>query len=184
MHPDELVVEQVLRGEREKFGILVERYQRQIYRFLRGMGLEHDDAADVMQSAFVRAYDKLSTLKGGDRFRVWLYSIAANQARNYLRSQSRLLPLKDLEIPAEDENADLPMERKRLRDMIDGSLARLPEEQRRVVLLRIYEDLPFKDVAAVCGITLSSAKVTYHRALKTMQRWLKPAVSRLDLNNP
>ncbi|OGF96941.1 MAG: hypothetical protein A2Z86_05680, partial [Candidatus Glassbacteria bacterium GWA2_58_10] len=134
--------------------------------------------------AFVRAYDKLSSLKGGDRFRVWLYSIAANQARNYLRSRSRLQPLNDLDFPAAEEIPDIPLERERLREMIDGSLARLPEEQRRVVLLRIFEDLPFKDVATVCGISLSSAKVTYHRALKTMQRWLKPAVSRLDLNNP
>ena len=96
MVQDKELVELTLKGERERFGVLVQRYQRAIYRYLTSMGLDHDEAADAMQNAFVKAYDKLHTLRGGEKFRVWLYSIAANQAKNYLRRKAREQPLAEL----------------------------------------------------------------------------------------
>ena len=66
MQTDKQLVDEILAGRTEKFGILAERYQQQIYRFLRGMSLDHDEAADVLQSALIRAYEKLDTLRGGE----------------------------------------------------------------------------------------------------------------------
>lgn len=183
MEQDKKLVELVLNGERERFGLLVERYQRLIYSFLMGMGLDHDEAADVMQNAFVKAYDKLHTLRGGERFRVWLYSIAANQAKNYIRRKARELPLEDKYILAYEEDPDLPLERGQLKSLIDNALNKLPGDQRKVVVLRAFENMSFKEVAEVCSISLSSAKTSYHRSLKKMQRWLKPVASRMNLDN-
>lgn len=183
MVQDKELVELTLKGERERFGVLVQRYQRAIYRYLTSMGLDHDEAADAMQNAFVKAYDKLHTLRGGEKFRVWLYSIAANQAKNYLRRKAREQPLAEPDLPVHEENFDLPVEREQLRNLISSALNRLTEDQRKVVLLRAFENMPFKEVAEVCSISLSNAKVTYHRALKKMQKSLKPLASRLNLDN-
>ena len=183
MEQDKKLVELVLKGERERFGVLVERYQRAIYRFLMNMGLDHDEATDTMQSAFVKAYDKLYTLRGGEHFRVWLYSIAANQARNYMRRRARELPLEEPDIPVHEEDPGLSVERERLRSLIFNALNKLPEDQRKIVVLRAFENMPFKEVAKVCSISLSNAKTSYHRSLKKMQRWLKPVASRMNLDN-
>jgi len=183
MEQDKALVELILKGEREKFGVLVERYQRAIYRYLMSMGLDHDETADTMQGAFVKAYNKLHTLRGGERFRVWMYSIAANQARNYLRRRARELPLEEPNLPVHEEDPDLPLEREQMRKLLSRALNRLPEDQRKIVVLRVFEDMPFKEVAGICKISLSSAKTSYHRALKKMQRWLKPVAFRMNLNN-
>ncbi|MBW7996432.1 MAG: RNA polymerase sigma factor [Candidatus Glassbacteria bacterium] len=182
MQTDKQLVDEILAGRTEKFGVLAERYQQQIYRFLRGMSLDHDEAADVLQSALIRAYEKLDTLRGGERFRIWLYSIAANQARNYLRRERRSLSLEAVVLSAEEADLDGELDRGRVKELVAGALESLSAEQRRVVLLRIYEEMPFRDVAQSCGISLSNAKVTFHRAMKTLGRWLAPAAERMNLD--
>lgn len=182
MQTDKQLVDEILAGRTEKYGVLAERYQQQIYRFLRGMSLDHDEAADVLQSALVRAYERLDTLRGGERFRVWLYSIAANLARNYLRRNKRSVPLDSVIISADEPDIGRSLDREKLEKMVEGALESLSEEQRKVVLLRVYQDMPFKDVAESCGISLSNAKVSFHRAMKTLGRWLAPAAERMNLD--
>ena len=183
MNQDRELVERILAGEKDKFGILVEKYQRQLYRFLRGMGLDHDEAGDMLQNAFVRAYEKLGTLRGGDMFRVWIYSIAVNQARNYLRSRARLIPLEETGEPVDAGTVEVEVDREKLGELACRALDRLTEEQKTVVVMRIYNEMPFKEVAESCGMTVSKAKVTYHRALKTLSRWLSPAADRLGFTS-
>ncbi len=176
MPSDDQLIAEVLRGSRERFALLVERYQRPIYGYLRRMGLEHDTAADVMQETFIRAYRKLDTVRGEGKFRGWLYTIAGNQARNELRriGRRRELPLDEVEpLDSEQESPGRAVERSQARERLEQALARLPLAQRRVVVLRALEDLSFKEVAEACQISLSSAKVSYHRALKKMSRFLK-----------
>lgn len=182
MQTDKQLVDEILAGRTEKFSVLVERYQQQIYRFLRGMSLDHDQAADVLQSALIRAYEKLDTLRGGERFRVWLYSIAANQARNYMRRKKRDVPLDAVILSAEEQDMDGELDRGRMEELVEGALENLSEDQRKVVLLRIYEEMPFREVAEVCGMSLSNSKVTFHRAIKTLGRWLAPAAERMNLD--
>jgi RNA polymerase sigma-70 factor (ECF subfamily) len=182
MQTDKHLVDEILAGRTEKFGVLAERYQQQVYRFLRGMSLDHDEAADVLQSALIRAYEKLDTLRGGERFRVWLYSVAANLARNYLRRGKRGVPLDVVTLNSDELDIDGNLDRERMEKMVGKALENLSEDQRKVVLLRVYQDMSFKDVADTCGISLSNAKVSFHRAMKTLGRWLAPAAERMNLD--
>ncbi|MFH1070904.1 MAG: sigma-70 family RNA polymerase sigma factor [Candidatus Glassbacteria bacterium] len=183
MNQDRELVERILGGEKDRFGVLVEKYQRQLYRFLRGMSLDHDEAADVLQNAFIRAYEKLDTLRGGERFRVWIYSIAANQARNYLRDKARVIPLTGDGLPELEEDREAEVDREKLGELVCRALDGLTGEQKMVVVMRIYNEMPFKEVAESCGMTVSKAKVTYHRAMKTLSRWLTPAADRLGFSS-
>jgi len=181
MNDDEKLILAVKRGERDKFGVLVDRYQKPIYRFLRNMRLDHDEASDIMQNSFVLAYQNLGSFRQSGRFRNWLFTIASNQARNYFRSRSRQrqVPLDEIDPPAVEGDQELPLERQQLRKRLEEILERLPVQQRQVVVLRVFEQLPFKDVAEACGLGLSNAKVTYYRALKTLAAWLGPSLSKL-----
>ncbi|HUU28582.1 MAG TPA: sigma-70 family RNA polymerase sigma factor [archaeon] len=184
METDGQLIAQVLHGEREKFGILVERYQRQIYRFLIRMGLDHDETADIMQNAFIKAYSNLKSVREEGSFRCWLYTIAANQAKNYLRQVSRRgvqVSPEALYSVEERDNPELIYERRSLRDRIEEAMVRLSEIQRQVVVLRAFEDLPFKEVAKITNMSLSGVKVTYHRALKKMSISFKIKVSNTKL---
>ncbi|MBN2288270.1 MAG: RNA polymerase sigma factor [Candidatus Glassbacteria bacterium] len=179
---DEQLILAIERGERDKFGLLVESYQRRIYRFLRNMGLDHDEAADITQNTFILAYKNLGSIQRNKCFRSWLFTIAANQARNYFRKRSRQrqVPLDDLGPLAVDENQSLPVERGQLRERLEALLDRLPLKQRQVVVMRVFEQLPFDEVALACGLGLSNAKVTYHRAMKKLAGWLGPSLSEIS----
>jgi RNA polymerase sigma-70 factor (ECF subfamily) len=179
MAPDEQIIAEILKGEKEKFSILVDRYQRAIFRFLRRMGLEQEAAQDVMQEAFIKAYNKLYSVREGGSFRCWLYAIAANQARNYLRTLSRQakVNLDEANLYEDRDNPERTTEQGALKIRVERCLARLNDDQRRVVILRTFEDLSFKEIASTCGISLSNAKILYHRALKKMSGWLKIEVS-------
>ena len=181
MIDDEKLVLAIRRGEPEKFGLLVERYQRRIYHFLRSMRLDHDEAADIMQNSFVLAYKNLGSFQHTRRFRSWLFTIAANQAKNYFRKQSRhqQVPLDEVESLVVDEDKDLPVERQQLRERLNEALEQLPFHQRQVVVLRVFEQLPFNEVAQACDMGLSNAKVTYHRAMKKLARWLGPSLTKI-----
>ena len=181
MSDDEQLILAVRRGERDKFGLLVERYQRQVYRFLRGMRLDHDEAADIMQNSFVLAYQNLGSFQQAKRFRSWLFTIVANQAKNYFRKRSRhkQVPLDELEIPMVVESQDPPLERQQLREFLDKALDRLPFNQRQVVVLRVFEQMPFEEVARACDMGLSNAKVSYHRAMKKLAAWLGPSLTKI-----
>ena len=182
MQTDKQLVDEILAGTTEKFCVLAERYQQQVYRFLRGMKLDHDEAADVLQSSLIRAYEKLDTLRGGERFRVWFYAIATNQARNYMRRGKRNVALESVVLSAEDENLDGVLDRERMTELVEGALESLSEDQRMVVLLRIYQQMTFSEVAETCGISQSNSKVIFHRAIKTLARWLAPAAERMQLS--
>lgn len=185
MNDDGCLIRRIKLGERGCFSELVESYQKPLYSYLRRLGLDHDEAADVMQNSFVRAWDNLSSLREDGNFRSWLYTIASNQAKNWFRSRSRLATLEQSrdEAPEDTAGPDVPLDRERMRAWIDSALDRLPAPQRQVVILRAFEDVPFNKVAEIMGISLSAAKVSYHRALKKMSVWLKPVKSEFNPND-
>ncbi|MCE5270403.1 RNA polymerase sigma factor [bacterium] len=185
MNDDILLVRRIKQGEHGCFSELVERYQKPLYRYLRRLGLEHDEAADVMQNAFIRAWNNLSTLHEEGNFRSWLYTIASNQAKNWFRGRSRLAVLEQSSDNFLDENADSDreMDREKMRHWLDGALNRLPAVQRQIVVLRAFEDTPFAAVAEICGVSLTAAKVSYHRALKKMAVWLKPVREQVNMQD-
>ena len=185
MQDDSHLIRRIKRGDRGCFSELVERYQKPLYSYLRRLGLEHDEASDVLQNSFIRAWDNLSTLREEGNFRSWLYTIASNQAKNWFRSRSRLTALEQSQDAREEDpdDPDEPLDRGKMRVWIDTALDRLPAPQRQVVVLRAFEDVPFNKVAEICGISLSAAKVSYHRALKKMAVWLNPLKSEINLQD-
>jgi RNA polymerase sigma-70 factor (ECF subfamily) len=171
---DEELVAKVRAGERGAFDDLVRRHQKSIFLLaLRYLG-QQEDARDVTQRAFVQAYRQVERFRGESSFRTWLYRIAANLALDALRARGRetrlVAELLEPAPPAPLDSDKLGEREERIR--LRRAVAELPPKQRLVVELRIFEELPFREVAEVVGSTEDSAKVNFHHALKKLRAML------------
>ena len=176
------LISQIITGDKSRYDELVLRYQKDIYYYLRRMGLEHDDAADVMQNSFIMAYRKLDTLKDKSKFKSWLFMIAGNTAKNHFRKNDKRNenPLEEGKEVSGGSNPDRDIQQVELNERMRRAVARLPQSQRRVVTLRAFQQMRFKEIAEVCEMSVSAAKVNYHRALKSLAKILRPVYEDLS----
>lgn len=158
-----------LSGDPKAFGELVRRYQRPIYRLALRYAKDHDEAEELAQRTFLRAFEHSDRLKPELPFRPFLFRVAANLCKNHIRDRAKLLFGMEFDVPSpEGESLEDRQRRARVRAM----LAKLPLRQRQVVSLRVDGELPFAEVAAALGITENNAKVTYHHAVKRLKQWV------------
>lgn len=159
---DQALVERFVRGEPAAFDALVRRYQRPIYWLaLRYVGNDAD-AKDVAQRALVQAFVKVRELRDGALFRTWVYRVAANLALNLVRDRKPQAPLAD---DAAVAHAHEPLLAEEAQRRLRAAVATLPPQQRLVVELRVFEELPFKAVAEIAECSENAAKVSFHHAL-------------------
>jgi RNA polymerase sigma-70 factor (ECF subfamily) len=190
---DAALIRGTLKGRREDFDALVERYQKPLYAFACRVLGDKTQAADIVQTTFLQAYTHLAQFAGRASFKTWLHQIALNQCRALHRgSRSRRLVSLDDVSEANLREAQLQAVGVGGRVCADGPatvdsgtgdsawgpalrrlVARLPLRQRAVVTLRIFADLPFKEIARVEGMSENSAKVNYHHAITRLRQWLK-----------
>lgn len=182
MTSDSQLISQIIGGDKSRYDELVLRYQKSIYYYLRRLGLEHDDAADVMQNAFIRAYRKLDTLKDRAKFKSWIFMIAGNTAKNHFRKNDKRNegPLEEGREVFDGSSPDRDIQQVELGERMRRAVARLPQSQRKVVTLRAFQQMRFKEIAEVCEISVSAAKVNYHRALKSLEKILRPVYEDLS----
>jgi RNA polymerase sigma-70 factor (ECF subfamily) len=166
-------------GDRSAFDQLVRATYTEAYTLAYRLTGNEEDARDVVQEAYLRAYKGIRRFRGDAAFSTWLYRITANCAATYLgkRTKARHEDL-DEQAPLADERpevdpalrADLADERRQLTE----ALAELPPDMRAVVVLRDVYDLPHEAIAAELGITEGAAKVRLHRARRKLREHLFP----------
>ncbi len=161
-----------LDGRKDDYGVLVERHQRALHRFvLQQIGDPHA-ADEIVQMTFVQAYTHLARFRGESTFKTWLHRVALNLCRDRARSERRRAG-----VAIEDALDRTPSDDPRLEDVVLGGalerrLGELPEKQRSVLNLRIWSDLSFKEIARLMGSSENSAKVNYHHAIRRLRQWL------------
>ena len=171
-------MEAARRGDRDAFNELVRSTYRDIYALAYRLTGNPDDAADVVQDAYVRAYRAIRRFRGDSSFSTWMYRITSNCASTHLsrRSRQRTEELSD-EVPIVDlrpeQDPSLRAEAAVLRHHIDRAIRTLPERLRQVVVLRDLYDLSHSEIAAELGITTSAAKVRLHRARQRLRTVLQ-----------
>lgn len=171
-HSDTQLAERARAGDRRAFEVIVRRYQKPLYYLVLRYVRREADAADVCQRAFVRAFKSLRSLKKAGSLRSWLYRIAINLSLNHIRDRRDDAPLDLDALPA--PLAESPVGTDRLiageqRRALASAIAELPPRQRAVLELRIYDELPFREVAEIVGSTENAAKVNYHHAVKRLR---------------
>jgi len=167
---DIALVGRVRSGDRGAFDEVVRKYQRPLYYLALRYLKNEADAADVGQRTFVRVFKSIGRFRGDSSFRTWIYRIAINLSLNHIRDNKR-------ERASEIDDAALTTEAvgvaglvgrqrtQRLREAIDE----LPPKQRMVLELRIYDELPFREVGQLADCTENAAKVNFHHAMRRLR---------------
>ena len=178
---DEELVARSIRGDNESFNQLILRWERPIYALAyRTIGRE-EDARDVCQETFLRAFRALPGFRGQAKFSSWLYRIALNLCRDWMRRERRVpvvqapegVDLMDLAAEAEpSESIEDLVARKDLTALVERAMARLPEEQRTAIVLKEYHGLTFQEIADVVGCPLSTVKTRLYQGLTVLRREL------------
>jgi len=186
---DELaeLVSRARAGDRQAFDDLVTATYADAFTLATRLMGNEEDASDVVQDAYLRAYRAIGRFRGDARFTTWLYRIVANCAATSLsrRGRHRHDELDDAVVVV-DDHADRDPERKASnaddRRRVQAALAALPEKLRMVVVLRDVYDLPHEAIAAELGITETAAKVRLHRARKKLRARLFPIRDEVEGN--
>jgi RNA polymerase sigma-70 factor, ECF subfamily len=166
-------------GDREAFDELVKATYAESYTLALRLTGNEEDARDVVQEAYIRAFRGLQRFRGDAQFSTWMYRITANCANTHLgkRSKHRHEDLDDHEAVADERPASDPqaqVDASALRDRLGVALEALPPKLRQVVVLRDIYDLPHEAIAAELGISETAAKVRLHRARKKLREDLFP----------
>ncbi len=172
---DATLVARCVGGERTAFDVLVERHQRAVYQLCYRFVRNHEDAADLAQDVFIRAFKGLGNFKGDAQFTTWLYRVGVNVCLNRLALKrpetEELEPARHI-----DERAEDPFQavvRGERAATVRRAIAQLPPKQRAAVLLRVYQDLSHEEIARVLGSTVGAVKANFFHALGNLKRLLE-----------
>lgn len=171
---DGALVEACLAGRPEAFDVIVGRHRRHVYLLCYRFVGNHEDASDLSQDVFVRAYRALPGFKRRSALATWLYRIAVNVCLNRVAAKApRFEPIEAVErIDAEAEAADAVLLREESARRVREAIARLPPKQRATLILRTYQELPHEEIAAVLGSSVGAVKANFFHALANLKRLL------------
>ena len=169
---DETLVRASQDGDTEAFGQLVKRYQDRLYPTLLRLTGSPDDALDLLQDAFILAFQKLSRFRGQSSFFTWVYRIAVNLAlseRRNRKGRPQVKPVQDMDqldhhAASRQDDPSLPLEQAEDESRVQRALLKLPEEARVVVVLRDLDGLSYEEISDALNIPLGTVRSRLHRA--------------------
>lgn len=172
---DRELVERARGGDVESFNVLVSRWERKLYNYLLRLTSNREDALDLSQEAFLKAFQNLKSLEEADKFASWLYRIAHNTAFSKFRGDQRrgagetdAWPEGDAEtgLPRTGDKRVHPLE---LELMVERALERLPDDQREAILLKVHHGFKFTEIAEIQSCPVSTVKSRIYAGLETLR---------------
>ena len=177
------IIRRVQHGDTEAFSVLVAAYEKNVFNVALQMTGNREDAQDMAQEAFLKAWRSLPEFRGESKFSVWLYRIVSNVCLDFKRRQSRRpsssLTVEDdegetlqLDIADESQSPEALLERKLTREAVRRGLASLPDEQRQILLLREIQGLSYEEIGEVMDLEPGTVKSRIFRARKKLCAFL------------
>lgn len=181
---DQQLVERVLKGDKNAFNLLVLRYQHRVAALVGRFVHDPQEAEDVCQEAFIKAYRALPLFRGDSAFYTWLYRIAVNTAKNYLVSRNRRPPSSDVDIndaegsdigallrDIDDPEASLLTEK--LKQAINEAIEELPEDLKTAFTLREFSGLSYEDITEVMDCPVGTVRSRIFRAREAIDKRIR-----------
>lgn len=180
---ENLIVQQVLDGDTNAFEELVLEYEKKVYNVALRMVNNQEDAEDITQEAFIKAYNSLSGFRGDSKFSVWLTRIVSNMCLDLIRSRGRR-PTISLSVEDEDgENVELEisdmrqspetlMDQQLTKESVRRGLKQLPDEYREILLLREIQGLSYEEISAALDLEVGTVKSRIYRGRKKLCDYL------------
>ena len=177
------VIRRVQQGDVDAFETLVTAYEKNVYNLALRMTGNREDAQDMAQEAFIKAYNSLPGFRGDSKFSVWLYRIVSNVCLDFLRRQKRRpassLSVEDdegeetqLDVADLSQSPEVLLEQKLTREAVRRGLDQLPEEQRQILLLREIQGLSYEEIGQTLGLEAGTVKSRIFRARKRLCAFL------------
>ncbi len=172
---DEEIISQVLAGHKQVFSVLINRYQKQIFNLMYRYSRSDQEASDLTQEVFLRAFEKIGSFRPGSSFFSWLYALAVNRARDWRRTQNRMNRCHHelRETRAEPVRPESGQEKILLRQeemsRLQNAMEQLPDDTREILMLRYHQYCSVKVAAEIFSISESAVKMRTLRGLKQLQ---------------
>lgn len=177
MAKDSEILSLISDGETQKqgFELLVRTYSEPLYYKVRHIVLYHDDANDVLQNAFIKVWNHLSSFRGQSSLATWLYRIAINEALDFIRKQKQTdaCSYDELGTVANRLLADEFFDGDEAQALLQEAIATLPPVQRAVFNLRYYDEMPYAEMSKTLETSEGALKASYHLAVKKIMEYLR-----------
>ena len=158
--------------QRKGFELLVRGYSEQLYWMIRKIVVEHDDANDVLQNTFLKAWNGLDSFHGDSKISTWLSRIAINESLDFLRRKKQ--PTVSVEeVTVSRLTADEHFDGTEAEAMLQEAIATLPDVQRTVFLLRYFDEMKYSDISQMLNTSEGALKASYHIAVKKITEYFK-----------
>ena len=185
---DQKLVEKAQKGDKQAFGILVEKYHKKLYRLLSRMVRDQSEIEDIVQDSFIKAYRAINNFRGDSAFYTWLYRISVNTAKNHLMALGRR-PKAMNEVELEDienfddagdlrtyETPESVMMTKEIAATVNDTIENLPEELRSAITLREMDGLSYEEIAEIMDCPIGTVRSRIFRARESIAEKLKPLI--------
>lgn len=159
----------------QAFGVLLKQYSQPVYWQVRKMVLNHDDANDVVQNVFVKAWNNLHNFRGDAKLSTWLFKIAVNESINFVNKEKQRLQLGE---EADDSfllnniEADPYFDGEAIHKDLLEAINKLPEKQKMVFNMRYFDEMKYEEISDILGTSVGALKASYHHAVKKVTDWL------------
>jgi len=177
---DEYLLELAVQGDAGCFGEVTQRWQRRIFAFIYRYVGSSEEARDLTQDTFTKAFQNLARLSDPSRFSSWLYTIALNECRMRFRRNKNVqhLSIEDesgvaLELVTDEVSPEQGAVRLQEVVRLRKALGHLPDEQRAVIVMKEYQGLKFQEIAEIVAVPLSTVKSRMYLGLKTLKRLME-----------
>lgn len=162
--------------QKRGFEMIVGQYSEQLYWQIRRMVLSHEDANDLLQNTFIKAWTNIDYFRAEAKLSTWLYRIALNECLTFLNKQ-RAASTVSLDDPEADAlhklESDPYFSGDRLQLTLQKALMALPEKQRMVFNLKYYQDMKYEEMSEIFGTSVGALKASYHHAVKKIEKFLE-----------
>ena len=185
---DQKLVEKAQKGDKQAFGILVEKYHKKLYRLLSRMVRDQSEIEDIVQDSFIKAYRAINNFRGDSAFYTWLYRIGVNTAKNHLMALGRR-PKAMNEVELEDienfddagdlrsyETPEIAMMTKEIAATVNDTIEHLPVELRSAITLREMDGFSYEEIAEIMDCPIGTVRSRIFRARESIAEKLKPLI--------
>ena len=155
---------------------LVRLYSKKIYWLVRRLVLDHDDANDVVQEVFIKIYNNLKKFKRESKLYTWIYTIATNEAINFINKKAKKNNISFEEVAYEQASnleSDRYFDGDEMQLFLQKQVAKLPPQQRLVFQMKYYQEMKYEEIAEVLKLTVGALKSNYHHAAKKIEEAIK-----------
>ena len=181
--PDSVLVARILAGEKHLFEVFMKKYNTRLYRISMAIIHDDDDAEDMMQAAYIKAYENLARFEGRSNFLTWLTRIAINEGLMRLKKQKKKVPIDSeiLEIPVDQGHPMSAMINTELKEILEKAVAQLPSKYRMVFMMREIEGMSTTETTECLELSEANVKVRLNRAKEMLREKLTHYVQAEDL---